>query len=125
MNPNPGVFALLADDSSVVALLKNGTQPLRVFPWGEAPQNVATPYVTYAVVNGQPANLIDQKPLEDTMIVQIDVWGRTVEEASELMDVVSAVLEDNGHMTSFDTAERDPGTKLYRGRMDFDIIKVR
>lgn len=125
MIPNPGIFRILADDSSIVALLKAPNGKLRIFPWGEAPQQSPTPYVTYSVISGRPENMLGDTPLEDNMGTQIDVWGRTGEETEKLMDLISTILEPVAHMTSFDAAEKDTGTRLYRGRMDFDVIKSR
>jgi hypothetical protein len=98
---------------------------LRVYPWGEAPENVARPYATYGVYNGVPENYLGQVPDVDNLGTQIDVWADTAASGNACAIAIRDSLEPHAHMTSFAANERDGETKLYRCRMSFDFYKER
>lgn len=113
------VFEALNASSVVKSLL--GNKPLRVFPWGEAPQNVAKPYVTYGVVNGTPQNNLDCPPRIDQLGTDIDIWALTGRSCEDCYKAIRDVLEPLGHMTRFHSLIRDPETKLYNIKLEFDF----
>ncbi|WP_460640109.1 DUF3168 domain-containing protein [Larkinella harenae] len=119
----PKLFPVLLASPPVTALL--GLNPLRVFPWGEAPQNVAYPYATYGVFNGVPENYMDQVPDLDRLGTQVDVWAKTSESCQQSAVAIRNALEPIGHMTSISNMERDPQTKSYRLRLEFDFYTTR
>lgn len=119
----PNVFPILNADTDVKDLL--GDDPLRVFPWGEAPKDVALPYATYGVFNGNPQNMLDRVPQVDVLGTQIDIWAETASEVIECAEAIRDALEPHAHMTSIDNATRDEETKLFRSRLDFDFFTNR
>lgn len=119
----PPVFTILNASSAVKALL--GTSPLRVFPWGEAPEGSAKPYATYIVFNATPENTLGEVPEDDMMHTQIDVWGETLSSCITVAEAIRDALEPYGHMVAFSAMPPDTETKLYRQRMDFDFITDR
>lgn len=52
MSASTPLFKVCSQDPGVTALL--GTDPVRLYPWGEAPQGVAKPYATYQGAAGAP-----------------------------------------------------------------------
>lgn len=119
----PQVFTILKANAVVVALL--GSDPLRVFPWDEAPQESADPYCTYTIVNGDPQNTFEKAPVVDLISTQVDVWAPTGASCEEVAVAVRNALEAHGHMTSFSQMQKEANTSLYRLRMDFDLFTFR
>ena len=119
----PPVFTLLNASSAVKALL--GSSPLRVYPWGEAPQTTAKPYATYIVFNGQPENTHGDTPDMDALSTQVDIWATSCSSCLSVAEAVRDALEPYAHMTSFSSSAPDEETALFRQRMDFDFFDER
>ena len=119
----PPVFAILNASSVVKNLL--GASPLRVFPWGAAPQTTAKPYATYTVYNGLPENSLSDTPDMDALSTQIDVWAESVDSCLAVAEAVRNVIEPYAHLTSFSSISPDEDTELFRQRMDFDFFTER
>jgi hypothetical protein len=119
----PPVFEILAADPDISDLL--GTSPVRVYPFGEAPEKVTRPYATYSVFNGVPENYITGRSDMDNIGTQIDVWSESSDNCNAIAETIRAALEDYAHMTGWASNERDPETQLFRTRMDFDFFKAR
>ena len=115
----PDVFPLIAADSDCEALL--GSQPMRLFPFGEAPQHVTLPYVTWQTVVGVPENYMDCAPDIDSLTVQLDVWAATQGSSREVRDAVIAALEQDAHVTAMTLEGREPDTRLYRVSLNVDF----
>lgn len=116
---NPPVFTILNASAPVKSIF--GTDPLRVFPFSHAPQNVERPYATYSVYNGVPENTLACTPDVDNMGTQIDVWSEDAEDCLIAASSIRNALEPHAHMTGFQSAEWDEETGLYHSRMDFDF----
>lgn len=116
---NPEIFPILNASVAVKSVL--GSNPLRFYPWGRAPQNVAKPYAVYGVYNGNPENYLNQVPDIDNKGTQIDLYAVTGESAQAVFIALRDALEPYGHMTSFSTPALDADTNLYTGRMEFDF----
>lgn len=117
------VFPILNADSAVKALL--GSKPLRVYPWGQAPQNVQHPYATYGVFSAQPENTMDTEPQIDNQGTQIDIWAHTAKSCDECFVAIRNALESSGHMINFQMSVRDNETQLFTSRMEFDFWTAR
>lgn len=119
----PPIFPIVAADPACTALL--GTNPVRFYPFGSAPQkgepNYAEPYVTYQVISGTPENYQDKAPDIDQATVQIDIWNADPTGLSPTYVALLDALETHGHVTRFGPTDRDAETKLYRYSFDFDI----
>lgn len=115
----PPVYTLLSGSTSIAAIF--GSAPCRIYPWGEAPQGVAYPYATWGTVDGTPENYLGQVPDIDSIRVQVDVWARTGDDCADGARAIRDELETACHMVSFGSMERDPDTKAYRMRMDFEF----
>jgi hypothetical protein len=108
----PNVFELLAGSSDVIALI--GTDPVRAYRHGDAPQNVAVPYVAWSVVSGIPENQLDGTPKIDNFSVQLDCWSEGDEEVDDLATAVRDAIEPENYLTSISPDNRDPETMRYR-----------
>jgi hypothetical protein len=115
----PDVFPLLAADSDCEALL--GSMPMRVYPFGEAPQHVTLPYVTWQTVAAIPENYVDCPPDIDSITVQLDVWGATQGSVAEVRDAVRNALEYDAHVVALNFEGREPDTRLYRVSLTVDF----
>ena len=114
----PPVYALLSASTVIAAVF--GT-PIRIWPWGEARQQIMRPYATWGVVSGVPQNYLGQVPDIDSMLIQIDVWTDTAEECLDAATAIRDELEPAAHMVSFGSMDRDPDTKAYRMTLEFDF----
>lgn len=118
----PTIFQIISATTSVTDLL--GTNPVRFFPWDQAPEKSGKPYATYTY-QGLPENTMDKVPQIDDFDTQVDVWAQTGAECLNVAIAIRDVVEPLAHMTSFGQALREPGTELYRLRMNFDIFTPR
>lgn len=118
----PAIFPLL-DVAPVRALV--GSNPVRVYRHGSAPQKVVAPYVTWFLVTGNPENALDELPRIDRQEVQIDCWsdntGQGAKDIETLAQAVRDAIEPHYHMTAIVADGRDPDTDRYRIGMTFTI----
>lgn len=115
----PPVFSLLSADTSLVALL--GSSPFRCYPFGEAPQGVTYPYVTWQILTAIPENTLACVPSIDAITVQVDVWASSVASCLAVAQDVRDRLELSAYMVAFGDTNRMPDTRSYRYRMDFQF----
>jgi hypothetical protein len=116
----PPIFPLIS--ASVTVL---GSNPVRFYPHGQAPQGVTKPYALWQTVTATPENYLGQTPDVDGVLIQIDVWGDSASSVSNAADQIRGALEPHMHMTTFGNTERDAATQLYRYRMDFSYWVTR
>lgn len=114
------IFTTLNAAPAVVALLKAGSGQLRVYPAGEAPQNVVKPYLTYQQVTGLPENYLGQVPDIDNFGDQIDVYGITLAQVLQIVEVVRDAIEPVAHITAWLGTSREADTRLYRFSFEVD-----
>lgn len=112
------LFPLVRDYAPATALL--GSNPVRFFPHGAAPQGVGVPYATQMQVDGVPENALNGRPLADATRVQVSVWDTDetrCEQAARAMrdafEAVHDVLTIRGMGKDFDTQ---------RFRVDLDVL---
>jgi hypothetical protein len=113
------LFPLLAANTAVTSLL--GLNPVRLYPFGQAPENSPRPYATYGVYNGIPENYVTNTPDIDNAGTQIDVWAKDAASCMAVFNAIRDCLEPHAHMTSFRYAERDYDTQLYHAVLEFDF----
>lgn len=118
----PLVFPLLSAAAPVTALI--GTNPVRAYRHGTAPQGVAAPYVTWSSPGGAPENTF-QGAVSDVFRVQLDCWSDDDTQVVTLASAVRAAIEPSAHLVGYVADERDPDTKRFRISFDFDFITTR
>lgn len=125
MTPNPSLFEILNENNNVKVLL--GANPLRVFPWGEAPhsEKLLKPYATYGVYSGIPENFLGETPDIDNHGTQVDIYSTSGKNCENCFIAIRDAIEPYAHMTNFSLPIRDPATQLYSARLEFDFWESR
>lgn len=113
-------YTVCKADPTVQALL-GGTAP-RIYPFGQAPQDVIKPYVVYQWIGGAPLNMINCRPDADVMSLQIDAYGLTTQSSTAVANAIRYAVEMNCYITSYRGNLRDEETKLYRTSFDLDWL---
>lgn len=123
----PVIFPLISTDPAVTSII--GSNPVRFYRHGKAPQTVQAPYVTWFLVSGIPENQLDGVPLTDRFSVQIDCWSNNTgdgdEEVEELAKAIRDAIEPHAHMTSIPIDGEDPDTKRHRIGLQFTVWQDR
>lgn len=99
-----------------------GTNPARIYPFGEAPQHTAKPYIVHQMIAVTPYDRMAGTPQTDRHRVQIDVYAATQPEASALALAVRDALDCAKVGYTLALQLREPGTGLYRYGFDADWI---
>lgn len=120
---NPSIFSILNASSPVKLIL--GANPLRVYPWGRAPEKPILPYAVYTVYNANPENYLDKVPDIDNKGTQIDIYAQSGQTLESAFVSVRDALEPYAHMISFATPVQDADTNFYSCRMEFDFWDAR
>lgn len=113
----PLIFPLLAGSAAVTALI--GSNPVRAYRHGMAPQGVAAPYVTWSVAGGAPENAFEGA-CADQFRVQVDCWFDSDTDVEALASAVRDAIEPAAHLVAYLADERDATTGRYRISYAFD-----
>lgn len=114
----PPIFKVCSQNAGVTALL--GTSPVRLYLFGEAPQEVQKPYAVWQLIGGRPENYINQRPDIDVFNVQVDVYANSASSARAVAKAIRDAVEDSAHITSWRGESRETETTLYRSSFDLD-----
>ena len=114
----PPIFEVCKADAAVVALL--GSNPLRFYPFGEAPQKVAKPYAVWQQVGGAPENYLAGRPDIDAYTLQVDVYADSAASSRAVAAAIRNAIELRAHIVAWRGESRDPETKNYRSSFDVD-----
>lgn len=120
----PPIFQLCSQATAVTALLGSGAN-LRLYSFGEAPENVAKPYAVWQIVNGNPENYLAGRPDADGVTLQVDVYGVTGTSVRAARDAIRDAIELQANVARWGGEARDPTTKNYRTSFDVDWIVQR
>ncbi|WP_444942714.1 DUF3168 domain-containing protein [Microbulbifer sp. ZKSA006] len=118
------VFRLAAASSDVTDVLGAGDD-CRVYPFGEAPDDVAHPYAVFQLIEGQPQNYLGESPDADSTQVQIDVYGSSPSAVRTAVKALAQAVEGGGYITRWGARSRDPRTRNYRISFDVEFIVKR
>lgn len=116
----PPIFPILSSDSAVKAIL--GSNPVRVYPFGEAEQGVTKPYAVWQNIAGSPENYLGDLPDADSYTAQIDIYADTSGSALDAAMAIRDALEPVAYVTSLGNTSRDSDTRDYRYSMSVDFI---
>lgn len=119
----PPVFTLIKSDAGVQS--KFGTSPVRVFPFGSAPDGVGLPYAVWQVVSGDPENYITNAPDMDSFLTQIDIYASTATTARDAAKALRDAIEPHAHIVAWRGEQKDPQTKHYRYSFDVKFLTAR
>ena len=112
------IYETCLADSAVTTIF--GTNPLRVYGWGLAPQGVQRPYMVWQAVTGSPENNISESPDFDMTTIQVDVYADTAAKAKSGSKVIQNAIERVMNVVSLDGEDRDPVTNDYRVTFSVD-----
>ena len=114
----PPIFAVCAGSATVQTLLSDGNGRIRLYPFGEAPQDDPKAYAVWQIITGAPENSLSCVPDLDQYSVQVDVYARTADEAraaaKALRDAIEQDFERGGYVVAWNGESRDPATRAYR-----------
>lgn len=114
----PPIFEICSADSDVQTNI--GVTPCRLYPFGEAPENVSMPYVVWQVVGGSPENCMNSSPDMDSWSLQVDVYGLTGKSVRDVAQALRNAIETYAHITSWGEQGRDIETRNYRYSFSVD-----
>lgn len=116
------LFQLIKQSPACTAVL--GTNPVRFFEFGSAPQLQTAPYATFQLINGTPFNKLSGPAAADQITYQIDAWAKSASEIKALADAIREAIEDSGYIVFFNTG-RDDESGLFRYTARFQSIHLR
>lgn len=110
----PPIFAVAAATPAVTALI--GTNPVRIYLFGEATQATAKPYAVWQMVFGNPENYLAGVPDTDSYGIQIDVYGNTAAQSRNVARALRDAFEagDQAYVTGWNGEFKESETNLYR-----------
>ena len=117
------IFTVCAADAGVVALL--GTNPTRLYPFGEAPQDTVKPYAVWQLITGSPENYLAGRPDVDGFTLQVDVYAPTGTAVRDIAKALRNAIELKANIVRWGGESKDPATKIYRYSFDVDWIVQR
>lgn len=124
----PPIFPPVAANAACVALLKTGSNPIRFYLFGRAPQNVAYPYAVWRQVGGSPENYLGQTPDIDSFVTQVDVFANPSQGAAKAREVAQALrdaIEPVAYITGWYGDDIDPDTNNFRFTFQADWLTQR
>lgn len=121
----PKIFEMVSSDLDVRAVF--GTNPVRVFPFGYAPQDIDKlgTYAVFQTISGIPNNTLACPPTIDDWTVQIDVYAKNAQLARTGASALIMVLQNEAYITSIRGETRDFETKRYRYSFDIQLLQYR
>jgi hypothetical protein len=121
------IFVIAAADAAVTALIGTGApgDPVRLFPFGEAPEGVQLPYAVWRNITGGPENQLNSRPKADTFNLQVDIYGASAASVRAVTFALNNALETHGHITRWGRENRDKDTGNYHYDFDIDFIEYR
>lgn len=120
---NTPFYTVCKADPTVQSLL-GGPEP-RIYPFGQAPQDVTKPYVVYQVIGGAPLNYLSCRPTADHTVLQVDAYGITSQSAAAVASAIRYAIELQSFLLAYRGDMRDEETKLYRTGFDVDWLETR
>jgi len=122
-NIYPPIFEVCAASPAVRTAL--GSSPVRLFLFGEAPQNAASPYAVWQTIGGAPDNYLGNVPDVDRLSLQIDVYGNSANDVRNAVKSLRDAIEPVAYVTGWRGEARDTDTKKFRSSFDVDWMLKR
>lgn len=104
------LFALVKAGTNLL-----GTDPVRFFEWGTAPELEVTPYATYQDTL-TPFNYLAGAPSTDLVSTQVDVWAATAQECKAVAHAVRRALDTECRI-QYISNSWDEESMLYRATL--------
>ena len=120
---DPPIFMVCAADDAVKAAL--GDNPVRLFPFGDAPQDAVLPYAVWQVITGAPENFLANRPDADSYTLQVDVYADGGASAISAAKALRDAIEPHAYIARWGGRQIEYGTNLKRVSFDVDWIVQR
>lgn len=111
----PPIFELCAADSGVQALLNDSSSGLRIYPFGQVPQDnppEPRPYAVWRRIYGTPENTLSCPPDMDYVGIEVVCVGDP-DTCREAHDAIILAIQSECHVVGLDDEGRDPDTDDY------------
>ena len=99
-----------------------GTNPIRFFEFGTAPQGQEHAYATWQVINGNPDNLLSGPAKTDSVTIQIDVWAPITGTARLAAAAIRSAIEEHADITAWRTHPKSDDAEMYRFTLNASFI---
>lgn len=119
----PSIFATCRASAGVRTAL--GSNPVRLYEFGSAPDAPAKPYAVFRTISGQPENMMGDVPDTDSWIIQIDVYGDTAASVRTAAQALRDAIEPVAYISAWRGESEEPDTKLSRFQFDVDWTQSR
>lgn len=119
----PPIFLAASLSQEVTDLI--GSDPMRLFMFGVAPQSENRPYAVWQIISGNPQNYLNQRPDSEGVTIQIDSYAQTASLSADILSSIERAIELNCHVTAYRGTSFESDTKLYRTAMDVHWISLR
>jgi hypothetical protein len=90
-----------------------GTDPVRFFEFGTAPQLETLPYATWQELSAVPYNYLAGAPDTDQIKTQIDVWAETAADCRAVAREIRRALDTDARFSYLQFTWDEP-SRLYR-----------
>ena len=111
----PPIFPAVSASTAVKALI--GSNPVRFYQFGMAPQNVQYPYAVWRRVFGSPENYLGDTPGIDQFSIQVDIYASgNSAGANQVRNIAAAMrdaIEPVAYITNWLGESIDPETKSH------------
>lgn len=119
---NPPIFTIVKAAAAVTAIL--GSDPVRFFPFGQAPDEVEMPYAVWQTVSGSPENCLSGVPSIDDWVVQVDVYAEKGSDARTAAEALRDAIEPEAYITAW-RGERKEDDNIFRYSFDVEFLTER
>lgn len=114
------LFQILNAAPAVTTLMKTDGV-LKIFPFGEAPDNVKPPYGVYTIYNANPENYLAGRTDIDNKGTQVTLHAANASNLEACFEAIRTAVEPHAHLINYTAPDRDIDTKLYSCIMEFDF----
>ncbi len=97
--------------------------PVRIYPYGDVPPNVVTPYAAHDLIAGTPENNLDAPPTHDDERIQFSVWADTAVTLTAATSALRTRLQEFGYINSCTSLGRDAETRRYGMALDWSRLE--
>ena len=118
----PPIFDIIKAVSAVTSLL--GTDPIRFFPFGVAPDDVEQPYAVWQTVSGSPDNYLSGTPSIDNWLIQVDVYAKKGSTARNVAETLRDAIEPEAYIVAW-RGESKEDDNIYRYSFDAEFLTER
>lgn len=115
------IFQLAKADPVVKGFLEKD-DILRVWKFGSAPDDAEAPYVTWQTITGDSNSSLDDRPVSDNVIIQIDVYATDEDVVDQVAKAIRFAIELDCYVVRYGEADKDTVTNMPHYSFDVSWI---